>query len=76
MALNISYDRTGKLTNAEFKSIERNPETGDITDDLQMLQLFMTPEQRDQLSSDDWSRAEENDEEMRCMMADAMEEFG
>ncbi len=72
--MQISDTRTAKLSKAEFESINRNVD-GDITDDLQTLQIFMTPEQRDELSSDDWSRAEENDEEMRCMMADAMEEF-
>jgi hypothetical protein len=70
MAIIINEHRETKLTEAEFVSINRNVETGDITDDLAMLQIYMTPEQRGRLSSDDWSRAEENDEEMRCMMAE------
>ena len=65
---------TGKLSKAGFNSIPRN-EAGDIIHDLEMIQIYMTTEQRDELSSDDWSRAEENDEEMRILMADAMEEF-
>tara|TARA_R110000851_G_scaffold311261_1_gene471383 strand:- start:1059 stop:1271 length:213 start_codon:yes stop_codon:yes gene_type:complete len=68
MTINLD-NREAKLTKAEFDSIPRNA-AGDITGDLQMLQLYMTPEQRELLSGDDWSRAEDNDEEMRCMMAE------
>lgn len=67
--MKIILPRTNKLTNTEFKSINRN-EAGDILDDLAELQIWMTPKQREQLSCDDYSRAEENDEEMRCMMAE------
>jgi len=69
MVIQIDENRTAKLTTEEFNSIPRN-EGRDIIDDLAMLQIYMTPKQRDSLSSDDWSRAEENDEEMRCMMAE------
>ena len=63
-----------KLTNAEFKALERNPD-GDVID-LYGKWIEMTPAQHEKLTGDDSSRLFEYQEEMRCMLADLAAEFG
>ncbi len=69
------FDRTDKLTDAEFEALERNAD-GDVTDDLEVTNIFMTEAQIERLTGDDQSRVEEYKEDMRCMMADLEAEFG
>jgi len=70
----INIDRESKLTDAEFDALPRY-DNGDIFD-LAMAQIWMTPEQRDRVSEDDFTRLDVNDQEMRYMMAELAEEFG
>lgn len=66
--------RETKLTDAEFDALPRN-EDGDIID-LSKAYVFITDEQREKLTGDDWSRMIDLDEEMSCLIAEAREEFG
>lgn len=66
--------REEKFSDAEFDALRRNAD-GDIIE-LSMAYPFITTEQRERLSGDDWSRMDDLDEEMRCLIADAREEFG
>lgn len=69
MRTNYLTTRLGnKFTHAEFKAIPRNSD-GDIID-LFDAYCFITDEQREKLTEDDWSRCMEYDEELLCMMAD------
>jgi len=61
-------DMNRKMTNTEFKSLDRY-DNGDIKD-LAVAQIFMTEGQRGKVSEDDFSRLDDNDEEMRCLMAE------
>lgn len=61
-------DRTKTFTTAEFKALPRNAD-GDIID-LYSVFVWLTPNQVDALSSDDWSRVEDYNEELRCMVAE------
>ena len=70
--LNLETRET-KLTKAEFDSLPRNAD-GDIIGDLQMIQIFMTPEQHGMVSSDDWSRIAEYQDEMEYEAAQFMKE--
>lgn len=63
-----------KLTNAEFKALERNSD-GDVID-LYGKFIEMTPAQREKLTGDDFSRVDEYEEELRCMVAGLAAEFG
>jgi hypothetical protein len=67
-------DKNRKFTNAEFKSLDRNAD-GDIID-LSECFFLISPSQVEQLSCDDWSRIQDYEEELRCLMADAHVEFG
>lgn len=60
--------RETPLLDEEFDALDRNPD-GDIID-LGSAYPFITEEQRDRLSGDDWSRMDDLDEEVRCMMAE------
>lgn len=72
----IDWNREENFTDAEFDALERY-ENGDLkVTDFAFHVLFMTEDQRDRLSDDDWSRAIEADEEMRCLHAEAAIEFG
>ena len=71
----FDFNRTEKYTNAEFNAIERDA-YGNICCDLDLHLIYMTEAQREQLSGDDWSRADFYDEEMRYLMAQAAIEFG
>lgn len=62
-----------KFTNAEFKAIPRNS-NGDIID-LFDAYCFLTDAQREKLTGDDQSRCQDYDEELRCLTAQALEEF-
>ena len=62
-----------KFTTKEFNEIPRNSD-GDIVD-LYDAYAFITKDQRELLSGDDWSRMQEYDDELTCLMAEAMEEF-
>lgn len=66
--------RTKKYTMKEFKAIKRNSD-GDIINTWEHFPLI-TEKQRSLLSDDDWSRYENYQEEMRCMMHDLALEFG
>ena len=69
MGTNYLTTRLGnKFTYAEFKAIPRYS-NGDIID-LYDAYCFITDEQRERLTGDDWSRCIEYDEELLCMMAD------
>lgn len=56
------------MTNVEFASLARNAD-GDIID-LVSAYPFITDAQRERLTSDDWSRMIELDEEMEYLMAE------
>ena len=72
--MNINWDsREVALTATEFKALERNGD-GDIIE-LSYAYPFITDAQRDGLTGDDQSRMHDLDEEVRCLMADLMEEF-
>jgi hypothetical protein len=66
--------RETPFTDAEFDALPRNAD-GDIIN-LSMAYPFITTEQRERLSDDDWSRMDDLDEEMRYLYAEAREEFG
>lgn len=72
-SLNLDTRET-KLTEAEFDALPRNAD-GDIID-LSKAYAFITDEQREKLTDDDWSRMIDLDEEMACLIAEAREEFG
>jgi hypothetical protein len=61
------------FTNKEFKNLERY-ENGDIVN-LGEVFFKIKPAQTEKLSSDDWSRMDGLEEEMRCMVADLEVEF-
>ena len=63
---NYLSTRTKNFTMAEFRAIPRNSD-GDIID-LFDAYPFITGMQRLLLTDDDWSRMDEYDEEVRCMM--------
>jgi len=54
------------FTNAEFESLERNSD-GDIIE-LASCFFLISETQRDGLSEDDYSRMDNYEEDMRCMM--------
>lgn len=56
------------MTNAQFASLARNAD-GDIID-LVDAYPFITDAQREKLTSDDWSRMIDLDEEMSYLIAD------
>lgn len=56
------------MTNAEFSKLARNAD-GDIID-LVSAYPFITDAQREKLTSDDWSRMQELDEEMEYLLAE------
>ena len=60
-------DRTKTFTTAEFKVLPRNA-NGDIID-LYSAFIWLTPSQINALSGDDFSRVEDYNEELRCMVA-------
>ena len=62
-----------KLKNADFKKLERYQD-GAIVNLYAVFYLF-TKSQINRLTGDDQSRYEDYDEELRCMMHDAEEEF-
>jgi hypothetical protein len=62
------FDRTKAFTAAEFKALPRNAD-GDIID-LHCAFVWLTPKQVDALSDDDYSRVEDYNEELRCMVAE------
>lgn len=66
--------RETKLTDEEFAILPRNAD-GDIID-LSLAYPFITDSQRERLTGDDWSRMDDLDEEMRCLIAETREEFG
>jgi len=68
------HTRETKLSDEEFELLPRNDD-GDVIE-LSVAFIFLTPDQVEQLSSDDQSRYDDYQEEMRCLMAEAMAEFG
>ena len=67
-------NRTKKFSNAEFSRLQRNTD-GDIVE-LSTCFFWLTGSQHDKLSEDDWSRYEEYQEDLRCLMDEARAEFG
>ncbi|MGA1073310.1 MAG: hypothetical protein ACO3S3_11675 [Pseudohongiellaceae bacterium] len=63
---NYLSTRKKNFTMTEFRAIPRNSD-GDIID-LFDAYPFITGMQRLLLTDDDWSRMDEYDEEVRCMM--------
>ena len=63
-----TLDRTKAFTAAEFKALPRNAD-GDIVE-LWAAFVWFTPQQVDALTSDDWSRVEDYNEELRCLAAE------
>lgn len=61
------------LSSAEFAALARNAD-GDVVE-LSLAYPFITQDQRAQLTGDDLSRMDDLDEEMRCLMAEAKEEY-
>jgi hypothetical protein len=61
-------NRTKKFTNAEFSALERNAD-GDVLE-LSSAFIWMTKSQSEKLSGDDYSRFDDYQEEMRCMIAE------
>ena len=66
--------RTKKYTMKEFRNLPRNAD-GDLTSMYDHF-LLLTPKQVDLLTSDDWSRYYDYQEELEYEMALAREEFG
>lgn len=66
--------RTKKYTMREFKALERNAD-GDLTSMYDHF-LLLTEKQVDLLTSDDWSRYYEYQEELEYEMHSLREEFG
>ena len=66
--------RTKKYTMKEFKALERNAD-GDLTSMYDHF-LLLTDKQVELLTSDDWSRYYEYQEELEYEMASLKEEFG
>ena len=66
--------RTKKYTMKEFKALERNSD-GDLTSMYDHF-LLLTDKQVDLLTSDDWSRYYEYQEELEYELASLKEEFG
>ena len=66
--------RTKKYTMKEFKALERNSD-GDLTSMYDHF-LLLTEKQVDLLTSDDWSRYYEYQEELEYELASLKEEFG
>tara|TARA_R110002051_G_scaffold259393_1_gene318737 strand:+ start:197 stop:469 length:273 start_codon:yes stop_codon:yes gene_type:complete len=62
-----------KIKNADFKKLERYQD-GSIVN-LSSIFYLLTKSQINRLTGDDQSRYEDYDEELRCMMHDAEEEF-
>jgi len=62
-----------RLTNKQFRDLARTPD-GDIIL-LSDVSFRLTETQREKLSGDDYSRDQEYQEEMRCLMAQAKAEF-
>lgn len=73
MNLNLSTRET-KLTDDEFDAVERNSE-GRIVDDFDLVWIWATEAQRDQMHEDDAARGEELEEELRVLHAQAVAEF-
>lgn len=66
--------RTKPYTMKEFKALERNSD-GDLTSMYDHF-LLLTDEQVDLLTSDDWSRYHEYQDELNYEIASLSEEFG
>ena len=66
--------RTKKYTMKEFRALERNSD-GDLTSMYDHF-LLLTEKQVDLLTSDDWSRYYDYQEELEYEMASLKEEFG
>ena len=66
--------RTKKYSMKEFKALERNSD-GDLTSMYDHF-LLLTEKQVDLLTSDDWSRYYDYQEELEYEMASLKEEFG
>ena len=66
--------RTKKYTMKEFKALERNSD-GDLTSMYDHF-LLLTEKQVELLTSDDWSRYYDYQEELEYEMASLKEEFG
>ena len=66
-------NRTKKFSNAEFSRLARYP-NGDLVE-LSTCFFWLTDSQHDKLSGDDWSRYEEYQEDLRCLMNEARAEF-
>jgi hypothetical protein len=56
------------FTDAEFKSLDRNAD-GDILE-LASCFFLISDAQKEQITGDDWTRIDEYEEDMRCMMAE------
>ena len=66
-------DRTEKFNNQEFASLNRNAD-GDVID-LADAFIWLTDTQVEKLTGDDFSRYDEYQEELRCLIAAAHAEF-
>lgn len=66
--------RTKPYTMKEFKALERNSD-GDLTSMYDHF-LLLTPKQVDMLTSDDWSRYYDYQEELEYEMNSLRAEFG
>ena len=61
------------FTDEEFAAVPRNAD-GDILD-LYDAYCFITDEQRKKLTSDDWSRMNDYDEELEYMKAELLHDY-
>jgi hypothetical protein len=61
-------DRTEQFTDAEFAALQRNAD-GDIIH-LSQAYPWISDDQREHLSEDDWSRMIDMDEELACLVAE------
>lgn len=66
--------RTKKYSMKEFKALERNSD-GDLCDMFEHF-LLLTPKQVELLTSDDWSRYYDYQEELQYEMELCKQEFG
>ena len=65
---NRMIERTKRFTDAEFKKLDRNVD-GDIIN-LSEDFIWLTDSQKKRLTGDDYSRVDDYEEEMRCMIHD------
>ena len=67
--------RNKRFTNKEFSALKRNVD-GDLIDDFWGEDfIWLTDKQKYRLSGDDYTRLDNAEEEIRCLMAEEWEQY-